>query len=102
MSNEATLLAILGAAVLLLTASESASAQAASTSKAQVRRGEYLINYGGCNDCHTPKTMTPNGPVPDTARLLSGHPAEAKVPPVPVGALGPNQWGAMTNNDLTA
>ncbi len=26
-----------------------------------------------CSDCHSPKMMTANGPVPDPAKLLSGH-----------------------------
>ena len=30
-------------------------AQAADAGKQQVHRGEYLSNFGGCNDCHTPK-----------------------------------------------
>jgi hypothetical protein len=59
------------------------------------------VHYGGCNDCHTPKAMTPNKPAPDKARLLSRHPAGAQLPP---GVLGPHpsQWGAITNNDSTA
>ena len=24
--------------------------------------GEHLVTVGGCNDCHTPKKMTPHGP----------------------------------------
>jgi len=24
-----------------------------------VLRGEYLAEFGGCSDCHTPKLMTP-------------------------------------------
>ena len=39
-----------------------------------VERGKYLVNLGGCNDCHSPKVMTASGPVPDTTRLLSGSP----------------------------
>jgi len=68
----------------------------------QVKRGEYLVGYGGCNDCHTPKLFTPKGPEPDPARLLSGHPASAKLPAIPGGLFGPEQWGGLTNNDLTA
>lgn len=49
----------------------------------QVQRGQYLVGIMGCNDCHTPKVMTDNGPVPDAARLLSGHPADEKLPPFP-------------------
>jgi len=71
-------------------------------SKEQLRRGEYLSVYGGCNDCHTPKNMTPNGPMPDKSRLLSGHPADANVPPVPAGVLSQDQWVALTNSHFTA
>jgi mono/diheme cytochrome c family protein len=80
------------------------SADKAGASKAQIKRGEYLVNFGGCNDCHTPKLMKPNGPQPDPARLLSGHPADAQLPPVPPGVVGPNanQWAALTTSDFTA
>jgi mono/diheme cytochrome c family protein len=42
----------------------------------QVKRGEYLVTIGGCNDCHTPWVMGPNGPAPDMSRALSGHPQD--------------------------
>lgn len=42
-------------------------------------RGEYLVTITGCNDCHTPLTMGPEGPLPDRTRLLSGHPATLAV-----------------------
>ena len=67
-----------------------------------IKRGEYLVNYGGCNDCHTPKRSTPEGPIPDKDKLLSGHPSTALLPEVPPGIIGPGKWGALTNNDLTA
>lgn len=44
-----------------------------------VKRGLYLVHMMGCNDCHSPKIMTPQGPVPDPERLLSGHPADVPV-----------------------
>ena len=47
---------------------------------ALVKRGEFLVSFGGCHDCHSPKVMTPRGPEPDPARLLSGHPAAAILP----------------------
>jgi len=68
----------------------------------EVRRGEVLAKFGGCHDCHTPKVMTANGPQPDASRLLSGHPANAPLPAVPQGVIGPTQWGALVSNDLTA
>jgi hypothetical protein len=67
-----------------------------------VRRGEYLAQFGGCHDCHTPKVMTPKGPELDKSRLLSGYPSTAPLPAVPQGVIGPTQWGAITTNDLTA
>jgi hypothetical protein len=39
-----------------------------------VARGKYLVTVAGCNDCHTPWIVGPNGPEPDMTRMLSGHP----------------------------
>lgn len=44
-----------------------------------VERGNYLVTTSGCNDCHTPFKMGPNGPEPDMSRYLSGHPETVKV-----------------------
>jgi mono/diheme cytochrome c family protein len=95
---------IVSLAAAACTASPAALAEAGNAETGERDRGEYLVNYGGCNDCHSPKVMTPNGPEPDKQRLLSGHPASAQLPPVPAGVIGanPDQWGALANNDLTA
>jgi len=93
---------IAGLVCIALTASAAAFAQKRDDSAQEVRRGKYLADYGGCNDCHTPKVMSPKGPVPDASRLLSGYRADSPVPPVPAGVLGPTQWGALTNGELTA
>ena len=90
------------AAAAMLTAASAVLAQPASTAKDQVKRGEYLSIVGGCNDCHSPKLMTPKGPEPDPAKLLSGHPAGATVPAIPGGMFGPGQWAALTNEHFTA
>ncbi len=42
----------------------------------RVQRGEYLVKIMGCNDCHTPWKMGPQGPEPDMTRMLSGHPEQ--------------------------
>jgi hypothetical protein len=68
----------------------------------EIKRGKALVALGGCNDCHSPKKFTPAGPVPDSALLLSGHPASEKLPAFPADVLGPDKWGAMTTNDMTA
>jgi mono/diheme cytochrome c family protein len=48
----------------------------------QVQWGEHLVTIGGCHDCHTPKKMTPMGPVDDSSLLLSGHPEAMPAPDV--------------------
>ena len=61
------------------------------------RRGAYLATFGGCNDCHTPLRMGPQGPEPDFARRLSGHPAELRMPAAPQAAAAWAWSGAATN-----
>ena len=65
-----------------------------------ISRGEYLVTTGGCADCHSPKIMTDQGPVPDMERYLSGHPAGDTLPPVPE-AMANAPWILFTP-DLTA
>lgn len=75
---------------------QKAAAQAAA--KERIARGAYLVNIGGCNDCHTPFKMGPNGPEPDMSRALSGHPESLQMPPAPKLPNGPWVWlGAGTN-----
>ncbi|MEP6941926.1 MAG: diheme cytochrome c-553 [Betaproteobacteria bacterium] len=90
------------AGCLLCLAMAGTPAAAQDKSRATIKRGEYLTVLGGCNDCHSPKLMTPEGPEPDPARLLSGHPAGTALAPVPPGTLSPDKWIAMTNGDFTA
>jgi hypothetical protein len=87
-------LVILGSLVVF-----SASAQTSAKKAVQpaakgdlVARGKYLMSFSSCHDCHSPKTMTDQGPVPDTARLLSGHPAAEKLPPFKKEDIGPDKW----------
>lgn len=65
-------------------------------------RGKYLVLAGGCNDCHSPKVFLPDGtPLPDTTRLLSGHPSGAPLPAIDTAALHPGNW-VLGAPDLTA
>jgi mono/diheme cytochrome c family protein len=66
---------------------------------ARVERGRYLVASIGCDDCHTPKKIGPNGPEPDLTRILSGHPEGTTLPPAPA-ANGP--WVAAASADFTA
>jgi hypothetical protein len=115
--------AIIAAAVILTAVLSTASLGASDTGgvegqgvaankSQQVARGKYLVDIMGCHDCHTPWKLGPNGPEPDMARALSGHPENVAVPPatLPAGYLaligatftsftGP--WGTSFTRNLT-
>ncbi|MCY1720583.1 hypothetical protein OU798_09535 [Prolixibacteraceae bacterium Z1-6] len=42
-------------------------------------RGEYLVTIMGCHDCHSPKTMGPNGPEIIPELMLSGYPSDRPI-----------------------
>lgn len=74
-----------GAGLIQCTQNQAATPQNAADLSAQteaerIKRGGYLVAIGGCNDCHTPKVMTPHGLDFDSTRLLSGHPADEPPP----------------------
>ena len=93
-------------AILLLLASCGAPDAPATTADtppavaeaALIERGGYLVGIMGCNDCHSPKIMGPQGPQLDPDRLLSGYPAGQPLPPMPVN----NDGWALMSMDLTA
>lgn len=95
------ILAVSGMTSILLLAYAVSQPTSKRPSAEQIKQGAYLVNLGGCNDCHSPKIFSAKGPIPDTARLLSGTPQDAKIPPFPVGTLGPDKWGAVCSNDMT-
>jgi mono/diheme cytochrome c family protein len=53
---------------------------------AQIKRGKYLVTFGGCNDCHTPGYFFGK---PDTARFLGGSEVGFAIPELGVFH-GPN------------
>ena len=66
-----------------------------------ISRGKYLVTGASCNDCHSPKVFTPAGePVPDSTKLLSGHPALEPLMPIDKNALKPGHW-VLIGPDLT-
>jgi len=46
----------------------------------QVAWGKHIVTIGGCNDCHTPKKMGPQGPEDNMDLELSGSPSQ--MPPI--------------------
>jgi hypothetical protein len=63
-----------------------------------IKRGAYLTTIGACHDCHSPKIMTPQGPEPDPARLLSGHPQGSTIPTIQ----GNKDWVLFEPQHFTA
>lgn len=61
-----------------------------------LKRGEYLVKFAGCGDCHTPHRMGANGPEPDPARAFSGHPQGLRLPAAPQPGAEWNWSGAAS------
>lgn len=66
-----------------------------------VKRGEYLVTIMGCNDCHSPKRMGPNGPELIPGLMLSGYPSTLVTPPLVEGATK-NGWVSLWADLTTA
>ncbi|MBS1661209.1 MAG: diheme cytochrome c-553 [Bacteroidetes bacterium] len=64
-----------------------------------VKRGEYLVNAIGCDDCHSPKKMGPRGPEIDSALRFSGYPAGRPIPSFDTGTA--KSW-VLFGGDLTS
>jgi mono/diheme cytochrome c family protein len=81
---------------------EEATPEATTMSKEDmIKRGDYIVTTGVCNDCHSPKVFTPQGePLPDSTKLLSGHQAGSQLPPLETKSLKPGNWISMSP-DLT-
>jgi hypothetical protein len=90
---------LLAAMAIAVVAGAALAAPKQAASKSVLKRGQYLVEIGGCNDCHTPWKMGPNGPEPDMSRMLSGHPESLAMPPPPQLPL---PWGAATSATFTA
>lgn len=81
--------------------SSASQPRTAANATSAVERGKYLVTLSGCNDCHSPKVFGPNGPQPDPARLLSGHPEDEKIS-APFTPPGGSPWVAAASSDFTA
>jgi len=64
-----------------------------------VKWGEHLVTIGGCNDCHTPKKMTPMGPDIDSSLMLAGHISGSPEPEVDRKMVSAK--GLVVTSDLT-
>ena len=90
-------LGIAGSGTVLADDQAAASAPAG---QSKLERGKYLVTTSGCNDCHTPFKLGPNGPAPDMDRMLSGHPQDLEMPDPPELPEGP--WAVVAAATNTA
>ncbi|HYH94945.1 diheme cytochrome c-553 [Hyalangium sp.] len=82
-SRVVLLVAAVAVGVPVVVAAQGKPKAPATKASKQVQRGEYLVTISGCNDCHTPFAMGPEGPAPDMTKMLSGHPESLKMPAAP-------------------
>jgi len=66
-----------------------------------VALGKYIVTTSGCDDCHTPKIFTENGPVFDTTKRFSGYPEGEVLPAIDMKMIEPGMW-SMTDKHLAA
>jgi hypothetical protein len=60
---------------------------AAITKDSLIKRGSYLVNAMGCDDCHSPKRFGPNGPELIEELRFGGHLANAPMGKVDPGVM---------------
>jgi mono/diheme cytochrome c family protein len=99
------LTALTGAVILGLIACTSGVAKTETTSAiiskdSLIKRGSYLVNSIGCDDCHTPKKFGPNGPELDMEHRFGGHLANSPVAKVNTSVIK-DGW-ALFAMDLTS
>jgi hypothetical protein len=71
------LVAVVAASITFVSCNSSASAGATGevviSQDSLVKRGSYLVNAIGCDDCHSPKKFGPNGMDIDMEHRFAGH-----------------------------
>ncbi|MET0638132.1 MAG: diheme cytochrome c-553 [Chitinophagaceae bacterium] len=80
---------------------DSAGIVTAISNDSLLKRGDYLVMAMGCDDCHSPKKMGPNGPEIDFERRFAGSPAGEQLPPRPANA-GRDGWVLFSMDQTVA
>lgn len=69
------------------------------TKEEMVKRGAYLVNSIGCDDCHSPKRMGADGPELIPELRLSGYPSDRPITKADTNVVK-NGW-MLFSDDLT-
>ncbi len=73
----------------------------AASDTTSLKKGQYLVQIMACADCHSPKKFTPEGPVPDMDRFLSGYNSAQPLPKFDVNLMQ-KEHVVMFNGESTA
>ncbi|NCU03423.1 MAG: diheme cytochrome c-553 [Chitinophagaceae bacterium] len=97
--------AVIAASITVLTVACNGVAKeekkkASLTNAELIKRGEYLVNAVGCDDCHSPKTMGPRGPEIIQELRFSGYPSTRPVQKADSNVV--KQGWALFGPDLTS
>jgi hypothetical protein len=92
---------LVAGALVLSTVAGSACTTEPDDTAPSVELGRHLASIAACHDCHTPLRLGPDGPEPDMARMLSGHPAGLTVDAHPELA-APWAWAGTGTNTAFA
>ena len=68
---------LLAGIIFSLLSFASATQASAQSSRSEIARGKYLVQFGGCNDCHTPGYFFGK---PDMARAFAGSEVGFEIP----------------------
>jgi len=97
------LTAIAGAVSVALIACEAGAKEENQTEITQdslVKRGSYLVNAMGCDDCHSPKAFGPKGPEIVADLRFSGYPSNRPIQKADLNVVR-DGW-ALFGHDLTS
>lgn len=67
-----------------------------------IKRGEYLVGLMDCHACHSPKIMTPQGPVPDPNRLFGGFDSSTPLAELTPEEMQTAQKWVLFSHEMTA
>jgi hypothetical protein len=102
------IIAVTSITIYVVTSCNNVSSNSATIAQSQkvdsavelINRGKYLVTTIGCDDCHSPKKLGPNGPEVIEDLRFSGYPANRPVNKISTDAFSK---GWMTfNQDLTS
>jgi len=95
-------LVILSVTTVIIACTGSSAGNGTKTLNAEerVKRGEYLVNSIGCDDCHSPKVMGPNEPEIIESLRFSGYPADRAIQKADTNTVK-NGW-MLLGGDLTS